>query len=266
MGRVLPGFLMAVLWVLLLCFAGAEFFWLIIVVGGGIALHEYYRMSCFFLSGFQHFSAVFVSLLPVLASFSGHTDMVLAGLFGSFFCIILLAFFQYTRLDDVLAFLGRAGFGVFYISLCAAHVVLLRYLPHGIYWLAILTAITIGSDTGAYYAGKYFGRRKLCPSISPGKTVVGAVGGLLTGTVAAMFVGALFGEVRIFVLAFAGLLLVPVGIAGDLTESVIKRATGTKDSGTILAGHGGLLDRIDSLLLTAPVLYYLLFFGMISWV
>jgi phosphatidate cytidylyltransferase len=264
MKRVLPGFLMAVLWVLLLYFARPEFFWLIIVAGGIIALHEYHRMSCSFLSGLQHFSAVSVSLLPVFASFSGHADMVLAGLFGSFFCIILLVFFWYTRLDDVLDFLGRAGFGIFYISFCAAHVALLRYLPDGVYWLAVLTAITVGSDTGAYYAGKHFGRRKLCPNISPGKTIAGAVGGLLAGTVAAVFVGVLLGDIRIFVLALVGLLLVPIGIAGDLTESVIKRATGTKDSGTLLAGHGGLLDRIDSLLLTAPVLYYLLFFGMIT--
>lgn len=264
MGRVLPGFLMAVLWVLLLCFARPDFFWLIVVIGGIIALHEYYRMSCSFLSGSQLLVIISVSLLPVLTSFFGHADAVIAGLFGSFFCTILLVFSWYSRLDDVLAFLGRAGLGILYVGLCVAHVMLLRYLPNGVYWLAVLTAITIGSDTGAYYAGKYFGRRKLCPNISPGKTVAGAVGGLLTGTVAAVLVGLLLPHnAGVFKLILVGLFLVPIGIIGDLTESVIKRATGTKDSGTILAGHGGLLDRIDSLLLTAPALYYLLLFGMI---
>jgi phosphatidate cytidylyltransferase len=265
MGRILPGLLMAVFWGLLLWLAGPALFWLIIVIGVAVALHEYYRMSCSFLSGYQHFLMVSISLLPLLAAFFGHTDAVMAGVFAGLFFVILCVFFWYTEFDDVLALLGRASFGILYIGLCAAHFVLLRHLPDGVYWLAVLTAITIGSDTGAYYAGRYFGRRKLCPNISPGKTVAGAIGGLLIGTGAAVLVGILLpGSVEGWKLALVGLLLVPVGIAGDLTESVVKRATNTKDSGIILAGHGGLLDRIDSLLLTAPVLYYLLLFGRIA--
>jgi len=265
MGRVLPGFLMVVFWGLLLWLAGPALFWLIIVSGVAVALHEYYKMSCSFLMGYQHFLMVSVSLLPSLAAFFGHTDAVMAGVFASLFFVILFVFSRYTQLEDVQALLGRASFGILYIGLCAAHFVLLRYLPGGVFWLAVLTAVTIGSDTGAYYAGRYFGRRKLCPNISPGKTVVGAIGGLLTGTMAAVLVGILLpARVGGWELAFVGLLLVPVGIAGDLAESVVKRATKTKDSGAILAGHGGLLDRIDSLLLTAPVLYYLLLFRLIA--
>jgi phosphatidate cytidylyltransferase len=101
--------------------------------------------------------------------------------------------------------------------------------------------------------------------ISPKKTVAGGIGGLLAGIVAALVLHQFFPvPVNPLALLAAAALLVVVGIAGDLTESMIKRSVGVKDSGTILAGHGGILDRIDSLLLTAPVLYYLLHFGLLG--
>jgi len=130
--------------------------------------------------------------------------------------------------------------------------------------LILLIAIVAGSDTGAYYAGKTFGKRKLFPQISPKKTIAGGVGGLVFGIAAAEGINLLFPEKTdpLLLLPVAALLIV-VGIVGDLTESMIKRSVGVKDSGTILLGHGGLLDRIDSLLLTGPVLYYLLRLGVL---
>ena len=259
MSRVLPGLLMACLWGMLLGFAGPALFWLAIVIGSGIAFYEYQRMCFPSLSAVRRVLLIVVSLAPVFASISSGSTSVTSGLFVGFFGLVLLLFFWYPDFEDGFLFLSRSGFGIFYIGLCAAHIVLLRLLPGGVGWLAVLTAITIGSDTGAYYVGRKFGRRKLCPAISPGKTIAGAVGGLLVGTLAALVVGSLLpGQVSILFCLVAGVILVPVGIIGDLTESVIKRATGSKDSGTLLAGHGGLLDRVDSLLLTAPTLYYLL--------
>ncbi len=259
MSRFLPGLLMAFLWVALLGLAGPTLFWLVILAGSAIALHEYQRMCFPSLPAFKQVLLIVVSLNPVFLSFFWGLAGVTAGLFVGLFGLILLLFFWYTALEDAFSFLSRVAWGIFYIGLCAAHLVLLRLLPEGVGWLAVLTAITVGSDTGAYYAGRKFGRRKLCPAISPGKTVAGAVGGLLIGTLSGILVGVLLpGHARFFLYLLVGLILVPVGIAGDLTESVIKRATGTKDSGTLLAGHGGLLDRVDSLLLTAPVIYYIL--------
>jgi len=138
-------------------------------------------------------------------------------------------------------------------------------LPHGSFWLILLTAIIAGSDTGAYYSGRRFGRRKIFPNISPKKTLEGVLGGIFCGVAFAIVVQLLMGgPISQALLVPVAAFLVLVGIAGDLTESMIKRASGVKDSGTILAGHGGLLDRIDSLLLSAPVLYYLLYFLGIS--
>jgi phosphatidate cytidylyltransferase len=135
-------------------------------------------------------------------------------------------------------------------------------LPQGRAWLLLLTAITVASDTAAFYTGSKFGKHKLCPAISPGKTWEGFAGGLAGSLGASLLVRHFFlPEQGLLWICFIVLLLGCLGAAGDLSESVIKRAFGVKDSGSLLPGHGGLLDRIDSLLLTAPVLYYLLYFG-----
>jgi phosphatidate cytidylyltransferase len=149
--------------------------------------------------------------------------------------------------------------GIFYIGFLASHLVLIRQLPDGGAWLIILSAITAGSDSGAYYCGRAIGRTKLSPNISPKKTVEGVAGGLVAGiALSSLFAWMLLPSVNWLFLLPVAALLTGAGICGDLTESVIKRGTDTKDSGTILAGHGGVLDRIDSLLFAGPMLYYLL--------
>ncbi len=201
---------------------------------------------------------------PVLVSFFQRPDLFMPALFVSLIGIILLSLKYHKRFDHILHFLGYSSFGALYISLCLAHLVLIRYLPHGASWLLVLTAVTAGGDTGAYYIGTHFGRRKLCPDISPGKTIEGAIGGILVGSISAVAMGLLllpeYNPVLIFT---AASVLSVVSIIGDLAESVIKRSAGVKDSGTILFGHGGVLDRVDGMLITAPVLYYILSLGML---
>ena len=189
---------------------------------------------------------------------------MLAGVIASLLATAAVALFRYTAIEDVFKYISCSGFGTVYISLCIAHVALIRFLPDGPFWLTMLIAIVAGSDTGAYYAGRAFGRRKLFPQISPKKTVAGGIGGLVAGIATAEALNLLFpGKAEPFPLLIAAALLIVIGIVGDLTESMIKRSVGVKDSGTILFGHGGLLDRVDSLLLTGPVLFYLLHFGIL---
>lgn len=120
------------------------------------------------------------------------------------------------------------------------------------------------SDTSAYFGGRRFGRRKLIPAVSPGKTVEGAIAGVIgtviTGALYAHFVlGAWLGLPVDFAFgALAGLIVSPVAQLGDLAESLLKREAGVKDSGTLLPGHGGVLDRFDSLFFSIPVTYWLL--------
>ena len=264
MGRVIPGLLMVLLWVLLLFLAPPLLFWLVITAGAAIGLCEFFRMVDAHSGSGTKALAVACCMLPVVGAFSGSATAVLVAGYLALLGLVLLILANYSRFDDVLLFLTSAGFAVVYVSLCSSYLVLIRFLPDGSSWILLLTAVTAGSDTGAYYAGRAFGKQKLCPNISPGKTINGAVGGILAAVIAAVILARyLIPDISSINIAFAAALLSAIGIAGDLTESIIKRGCGVKDSGTLLGGHGGLLDRIDSLLLTAPLLYAFLYFGVL---
>jgi phosphatidate cytidylyltransferase len=124
-------------------------------------------------------------------------------------------------------------------------------------FLLMLTVFT--SDTAQYYSGRAFGRRPLAPAISPKKTVEGAVGGFVFGAFVCAVMGTLWLPVVPLVLRAAiGVMIVALGVAGDLFESMLKRSAGVKDSSSLIPGHGGILDRIDALLFAAPVYYVVL--------
>ncbi len=143
-----------------------------------------------------------------------------------------------------------------YIGVLLSTIVLLRQLDFGREWVTLALLSTFAVDTGAYATGKLIGRHRMAPSISPGKTWEGAVGGYLAGAGTVVGLNALLDpEVatpRILVLA--GLLPI-AAILGDLLESLMKRRMGVKDASGLLPGHGGFLDRLDSILFTAPVVY-----------
>lgn len=124
--------------------------------------------------------------------------------------------------------------------------------PQGVWLVLLVIAIVAAADIGGYFAGRRFGKRKLAPAVSPGKTVEGFLGGLLSNIVLASMV-AYFSASNLWVLLA---IVVPASLCsvlGDLVESMVKRQAGAKDSGTILPGHGGILDRIDSITAAAPV-------------
>ena len=117
--------------------------------------------------------------------------------------------------------------------------------------------VLMGSDTGAYFAGRAFGKHKLAPGISPGKTWEGLIGGLVAAAAfAALATFWFFPELPYQYSIPLAVLMAGIGVLGDLAESAMKRGSKTKDAASILPGHGGLLDRLDSLLLNAPILYY----------
>jgi phosphatidate cytidylyltransferase len=153
--------------------------------------------------------------------------------------------------------LGIAAFGVFYLGLlCAPMAILQRDAPHGRAWVMLAIALTFSNDTGAYFAGRGFGRRKLYPRISPSKTWEGFLGGLVASVAGALIVKAfLLPAVSWGAAAIVGAGCGVLGPLGDLSESMLKRAFDKKDSSHILPGHGGLLDRIDALLFNAPFVW-----------
>lgn len=122
-------------------------------------------------------------------------------------------------------------------------------------WVLVACAVTWLNDTGAYFAGRFLGRRKLFPRISPAKTWEGFAGGMAASIAGALLFGQLLPHVAVQHLVVAGVLGGICGPLGDLSESMLKRSFGVKDSGAILPGHGGMLDRVDALLFNAPVVY-----------
>ena len=162
--------------------------------------------------------------------------------------------------DKMIASTGATILGVLYIVLLGGHLVAVRTgfnQTLSAHLLSYFFLVLMGADTGAYYVGKAFGKHKLAPSISPGKTWEGVAGGLLTGLLMATIAHFwFFRELPLKLALPLAAVMTVVGIFGDLTESALKRSAGAKDAAKILPGHGGLLDRLDSLLFNAPVIYY----------
>lgn len=150
---------------------------------------------------------------------------------------------------------GGALLGAVYPGALFAHLVLLRGLPNGFAWVLFVTLGTWASDSAAYFIGSAFGRRKLIPQVSPNKTCEGALGGVAGAALIGLLFG-MFTEITVIEGLLGGVLISIAGQLGDLAASTLKRQAGVKDTGALLPGHGGVLDRFDSLLFAGPVVYY----------
>ena len=155
---------------------------------------------------------------------------------------------------------GLVIFSIIYIPLFLSILADIHRLTNGIYYLWIVFIGAFMTDTFAYFSGYFFGKHKLCPQISPKKTVEGSIGGSLCSVGIVLLYGLLidrqFGvEINYIKLGVLGVLIAGVSQIGDLTASIIKRKYGVKDYGTIFPGHGGVLDRLDSIIATAPLVY-----------
>ncbi len=153
--------------------------------------------------------------------------------------------------------LAASLFGILYVTLLFGHFILIRQLSEGIAMVFFVLIVTWLADTGGFIIGLRWGRRPLAPMLSPKKTIEGFWGGLLFSLLGALLCHLWFASfASVLHSAALGLFLGLWGTFGDLTESAIKRSVQVKDSGTLIPGHGGVLDRIDSLLLSAPAFYY----------
>jgi phosphatidate cytidylyltransferase len=173
------------------------------------------------------------------------------------FLVMLLSFLYLFRIGDRKLEDGMVtATGIFYVCFFSFHVVLTDQIDHYgvLIWLIFLSSF--GTDIAAYFTGYFFGRHKLCPDISPKKTVEGSVGGILGSLIICGFFGYLFARELFIHCLIIGALGGVLSQAGDLTASVFKRKLGVKDYGDLIPGHGGVLDRFDSVLFTAPMVYY----------
>ena len=187
----------------------------------------------------------------------------------AFFIIFMLLVIELVLSNKInLAAIAVSFFGVIYLSFLK-YILLLRDFHEGFALILMVFILTWAVDTGAYFSGRLFGNKKLAPSISPNKTWEGAIG----GTIAAMLTAAILYYTLIpdgifvdgvFTVIILGFLVSLSGQFGDLFESLIKRNANVKDSGSLLPGHGGVLDRFDSIILTVPVTYY--FINFLTWI
>jgi len=247
----------------LITLRGGLFFLLLVALIIFMGLREFYVLMA--AKGYQPFTALGYFSGMAICFYAWRQDFVVPLILTASLLLIMVRELFRRDMSQSLAHIAVTIFGIMYIGWLGSHLVLLRQLPAtfgaddgiGARLVFFAALVTWATDTGAYLFGVAFGRHKLMPRISPKKTIEGGVGGLL----AAGLVGWLCARSLLpIVTPLAGLLLgLTTGLVaqlGDLVESMLKRDVGIKDSAELIPGHGGVLDRFDSMLFTVPVLYY----------
>jgi phosphatidate cytidylyltransferase len=257
-GETARRILFAIPWILFtiaIVVAGGLPFTLALIAVGLVCLREYFVMTA--------------ALRPIqLAAYIALPAMILAAHFGTAFDVLLLATASFPLLfffgadrkhrDGVTVSMGITLLGTIWIALPFVHAVLLRDLPdHGAALLIDVLVGTFATDTGAYATGRMFGSHRIAPSLSPNKTLEGLVGGFLIGTMAFWFAGLYQDWLSGIDALIMGAAVAAIGPIGDLFASLIKRDFDRKDTGKVFGPHGGLLDRLDAVLFTVVVGYYL---------
>lgn len=262
---------------------------LLVGLAAGLAAHEFYSMAR--RAGYLPWYAAGVALALLLAlraylvgDISTGTPSLRSGLAAEVLVLAVIVLmlvvrqaYEWLRVPSVggrgsvpasrspylaWADLGMTLAGAFYTGGLLGYAPLLAALPgdasgngSGSAWLLVVLLGTAACDTGAYFVGSAIGRRKLIPHISPGKTWEGLVGGFLGSIIASILLSGLLG-LNVAQAALLGLLICTAAVCGDLSESLIKRAVGVKDSGHLIPGHGGILDRVDSVLFVLLAVYW----------
>ena len=249
---------------LLILKGGALSFAVLVSVVGLIALGEYYRIvfnkTTASRTGPVQITGYLSCLAIICFSYThpAHFGIIAGILVLNFLLSGTIALFQFKDNPDIVDVVIKQVHGLVYIAVMISSLILLRgEAQSGVAWVFYVLFLVAGCDTGAYYAGTYFGKHKLCPSVSPKKTIEGFLGGMIFVLVSGLLVKHWFFPSFSIVSTIVFLFLVSViGPCGDLYESILKRTGGIKDSGSIIPGHGGILDRIDALLFVAPVAYF----------
>ena len=224
----------------------------IVVIGG----YEYGKMvevnDCHFRPWLYYPSGVILVVLAQL--FPENPGILLAALFLSFAAyMVFFILGKYPLKEIAVNFVA-----VVYLPVTMCTAVLLRSsIEDGMWFLYLLLIIQWFTDSGAYLLGSAFGRHKLMPKVSPKKSVEGAVGGIIVAVIGAVLLNAFTGLLPVGLMIAAAIIVSIGGQIGDLCESAVKRWAGVKDSGKLIPGHGGILDRFDSMLFASPLLYFI---------
>lgn len=197
------------------------------------------------------------AVILLFVMYKGYSQALNPWLFGMVLLILTGFLFSPLAMKLYLPSWMAYLFGILYVTVPFGYFILLRQFAHGIAFLFFVLLITWLADTGGFVVGLSLGRRALAPTLSPKKTIEGLIGGVIFSVVGALISHFWFLPfLPLWECAMLGVGIALIGALGDLGESAIKRSVSIKDSGTIIPGHGGMLDRVDSLLLTGPVFYY----------
>lgn len=290
--RVITAIVALAIVVPVLFFGGVPGLQVLCVAATCLGLWEYGGLRTPPSSAGNRIFAMILASLPIIAAGSGwlhaeprSADLVLLALGVAFLAIPIQAVLRPKDIETAPQRISSTLFGVVYLGLTLAFAVMLRALPNGLLWIVLTLAAVWLGDTGAYVVGRAIGKHKLHPRISPGKTWEGAIAGLLTSIAAGVLAWVVFrwladlgpptrpalhwtgaelsgwwrwrgDELTVGHAMAAAAIVGLLGQVGDLAESLLKRAAGVKDSGTMFPGHGGMLDRIDALLFALPGVYF----------
>lgn len=262
--RWLTALVILPLLLLVLFKGGPLFFILLILVINALAQWEFLGMFQVEADAFRRLKSIILGSVLLLSFGTAQRATqicnptgVLFVLVGILFVLFLFYLIAYEHIVELTKDLMVNVLALLYIPLLLGHFIWLRHLNDGEWWVFWLLLVIMAGDTGAFYCGRTFGKTKLYPAVSPGKTWAGVVG----GTIAAVIAGAAAGHwalpwMSLRIMAGLALVLAIVGLLGDLFESMLKRQAEVKDTSSLLPGHGGMLDRLDSLLFAAPVVVY----------
>ncbi|MBN1493741.1 MAG: CDP-archaeol synthase [Candidatus Omnitrophica bacterium] len=218
-----------------------------------VALHEFFTIAeKKDIAVNKKLGLVFGAMLPLCVYFPYEPILVAAMLI-----VLFLVNFKQPQRSSSIVNVAVTFFGILYVAWFFSFLAKIRCVPYGPQWVCFLIFVIKMGDAGAYFIGSKFGKTQLTKYISPNKTVEGAIGGLMVAILSAMISKMYLPHIELLQLGLLGILLGVVAQIGDLAESLIKRDVGVKDSGAI-PGLGGILDVLDSLLFTAPLLFYYL--------
>ena len=238
----------------------------VVMIVSLIGMHEYYKTTG--LSEYKnlcvmgYIAAIVISVGLKLSVASSLTLVYL-------YVVALFLLMLFSNRTISIKHLGELLFGLVYIPYFLSHIIYIHSLDFGRFYVWLVFIGAFMSDSCAYFVGSYLGKHKLCPDISPKKTVEGAIGGVIGSGVSfviyGIIVNTLFtsyligGSFNLILLFVLGIIASIVSQIGDLTASAIKRQFGIKDFGNIFPGHGGMLDRCDSIILVAPIIFLFLY-------
>jgi len=241
----------------IIAYGSEGLFALLIMSATLLGMAEYNGMI--FGSGFsqEKVETLVVALLIIVSAVAGDMALLVTILTFAVMTVLMFNLLSISKKGMDMTPVGGVILGILYIPLLMSHFILIRQAPAGVHWIFLILVLAFSGDIAAYYVGKALGKKKLLPLVSPGKTVEGTIG-LVAGSIAGclVFRQFFFPLLPVEHAVILGLVGSIVGQLGDLCESALKRSAGVKDSGTLLPGHGGILDRLDCLMFITPFVYY----------